>query len=250
MHQLRRTLLLAVQDSPLEGFARRVYGMVSPDKGSKYDRQTYRVMRKILNEHSTCIDVGAYRGEVLRQMLKLAPRGKVFAFEPIPESYRYISQKYKDALTYRVALSDESGEATFYRVIGRPARSGLRKQAYPDPNERVETIRVSLDTLDNVIPNDVKIDFIKIDVEGAELLVLRGGERLIRASKPVIVFEHWPGAAEQFGTSTDQVYDFIVSHCGLRLSTMKRWLDSKESYTRDEFLDAAHSHNEFYFIAY
>jgi len=76
-HWLRKTLLTTIQDSPFEAFLRRLYGIISPDKGSKYDRETRKVMSRVLNKDSNCIDVGAYRGEIVRDMLKLAPFGSL-----------------------------------------------------------------------------------------------------------------------------------------------------------------------------
>jgi FkbM family methyltransferase len=207
-------------------------------------------MQKSLRKDSNCIDVGAYRGETLRDMLKLAPLGKTYAFEPIEENCHYISKKYKRAIVHNIALSDKTGEATFYHVIGRPARSGLQKQAYPDPNELVNTIQVKVKRLDDVLPNDVKIDFIKVDVEGAELHVLRGGEELIKISRPIIVFEHGAELAKQFESSPEQIFDFIGNQCGLNLSSMARWLKREKPYLRQEFVDHVRLNEDFYFIAY
>ena len=250
MHKLRKTLLAAVQDTPFEGFARRLYGILARDRGTKYDRETYQVMQRVLGRDSNCIDIGAYRGEILRQMLTLAPAGRVFAFEPVPGNCRYLAAKYPKAIVHNVALADKTGTADFFHATGRPARSGLKRQKYPDPDEKVETITVKVETLDSVIPPDVRIDFIKIDVEGAELNILRGGERTIRQGRPVIVFEHGPGAISQYGASSEALYDFVVDKLGCKLSTMGRWLAGGEPYSRSEFLDDCYNNREFYFIAY
>jgi FkbM family methyltransferase len=250
MHKLRKTLLTVIQHTPFEGVARRLYGFLARDRGTKYDRETYMVMQRVLGRDSNCIDIGAYRGEILRQMLKLSPGGKVFAFEPVPDNCRYLNKKYPTAEIFNAALADRAGTAEFFHATGRPARSGLKKQKYPDPDEKVEILTVAVQTLDTAIPPDIRIDFIKIDVEGAELNVLRGGERLIRQWRPVIVFEHGPGAISQYEASSEELYDFIVNRTGCKLSTMEKWLAGEAPYSRTGFLDDAGKYGEFYFIAY
>lgn len=249
-HGLRRLLLNTLKDTPAEPIVRRTYTSLAQTKGAKYDRQTSKVMRRRLNSNSNCVDAGCYRGDILREMMRISPHGQLFAFEPIPEDYQFLTRNYGKARIFNIALSDQSGTATFYHVVGRPARSGLRRQRYPDPNEKVEEIVVTVDTLDNVIPKETPIDFIKIDVEGAELSVLRGGKELIKKDQPVIVFEHSPDAAIEYGTKPEEVHDLLSQECGLEVSLMERWLIGETPYTRQEFCRAVYSYAEFYFIAY
>jgi hypothetical protein len=55
---------------------------------------------------------------------------------------------------------------------------------------------------------------IKIDVEGAELLLIRGARETIAKNKPVIVFEHGLGGADSYGHTPEQVFDLLID-CGL-----------------------------------
>lgn len=248
-HRIRKALIRVVRDSPFEAFARRVYGSVSFDQGSRYDRQARKVMRKVIAHDSNCIDVGAYRGETLRDPLKLAPDGQHIAIDPIPENCRYISDKYPMVTVHHAALSDTEGEAVFYCAMGRPARSSLKKQAYPDPDESVREIRVPTRRLDSIVSPDTRYAFIKIDVEGAELLVLRGAENLIRANRPVILFEYLTELAQSFDSPPGDVFDLVSVSYGMDLSSMERWLRQDPPYTRDAFIATAEAKQEFYFIA-
>ena len=249
-HGLRRLLLKTLRDTQVESLATRTYTWLAQTRGAKYDRQAIKVMRRVLKSNSNCLDVGCYRGEILREMISISTNGQVFAFEPIPENYQFLTRKYAKVKVFNIAVGDRRGTAKFYHVVGRPARSGLRRQRYPDPNEKVEEIVVTVDTLDNVIPKATPIHFIKIDVEGAELSVLRGGIELIKKDQPVIVFEHSIDAAQEYGTLPEEIYDLLSGEGGLELSLMESWLMGEIPYTRQGFCHAVYSCSEFYFVAY
>jgi len=224
--------------------------LISQGKGVQYDRETFKIMNKVLAQNSNCVDVGSYRGEILREMVKIVPNGQIFAFEPVPENYHYIVKKFKNVTLFNVALSDKRGTSTFCHVPGRPAKSGLKRLEYPDSNEKINEIVVDVETLDNLIPKSIPVDFIKVDVEGAELSVLRGGLELLKKYKPVVVFEYCIYFAKAYDSTPEKIYDFLTYECGLNISLMTRWLEGKSSYTRDEFSEIVYSVSEFYFMAY
>ncbi|MEZ4983026.1 MAG: FkbM family methyltransferase [Saprospiraceae bacterium] len=68
-------------------------------------------------------------------------------------------------------------KTTFNYVVSNPAYSGLQKRRYDRPNEIDEKIEVETDLLDNVLAEDTRIDFMKIDVEGGEFFVLKGAQK-------------------------------------------------------------------------
>ena len=137
-------------------------------------------MAKVLNKTSKRGDVGCHLGSVLRHILKFFPEGNHFSFEPIPEFAEILKGKFSKVHVYEVALSDSKGETSFCHVVGNPGHNGFIRQNYPRPNVEVKNIRVKTDKMDNIIPEDVKIDFIKVDVEGAELKVFQGAVQTIQ----------------------------------------------------------------------
>jgi FkbM family methyltransferase len=165
--------------------------------------------------------------------------------------YQNLVAKYKDTNCHilDIALSNETGFTTFNYVVSNPAYSGLKKRQYDRETEEDTTIQVKIDKMDNVIPAMVKVDLIKIDVEGGELLVLEGAKETIIRNKPVIIFEHGLGASEFYNSSPDKVFQLLTS-CGLRVSLMKRWLQGKTPFTEAEFKEEFYSRRNYYFIAY
>jgi FkbM family methyltransferase len=236
--------------SPAEPWLRRAHGRLARGQGARYDRETSEVMRRVLRPASTCVDVGSYRGAILRQMVTLAPRGRHFAFEPVPENHRYLQAHFPTAHVARIALADYHGEGVFHHAVGRPARSGLRRVAYPDPGQATQAIPVVVDTLDRSLPADTSIDLLKIDVEGGELAVLRGGASVIRRSHPVVVFECGSERAAVYGVRPEQLYDFLRHDLGLQVSLMRRWLDGRAGLHRAEFCELLDAELEFCFLAY
>src|SRR3990172_193426 len=64
------------------------------DKNTYYDILTELVMQRVLTPASVCIDVGCYKGSILRLMMKYVPQGRFLAFEPLPQLYKRILKKF------------------------------------------------------------------------------------------------------------------------------------------------------------
>ncbi len=220
-------------------------------KNLEYDRLTKLIMRRVINNNSNCIDVGCHKGEILDIILKYSPEGKHYAFEPIPYLFIQLEKKYKNkALVYPYALSDKTGNSSFQFVKNAPAYSGIKKRKYDIARPNIEEIKVELRTLDEIIPADTKIDFIKIDVEGGEFGVIKGAKKLLKNSQPNVVFECGLGASEYYGTNPIELYNFITKEAGLKISTLKSFIKNSKPLTSNEFDDYFKKNKEYYFVAH
>jgi len=207
-------------------------------------------MKQVISSTSNCIDVGCHKGEMLDLMIKHAPKGQHLGFEPIPSFFKILEEKYSGiAKIYSCALSDQDGETTFQYVKNAPAYSGIKKRHYDIENPEIEKINVSLETLDNLIEVDFKIDLIKIDVEGAELGVLKGAIKTIKRNKPVIIFEFGLGASDYYGTTPKDIYSLLVEECGLGVFKLDDWIKGRSPMSLQELDDAYNKEGEYYFIA-
>jgi len=215
-----------------------------------YDECTIRIMASVLNKDSNCVDVGCHTGNILRKMIEFAPRGIHHAFEPIPELAAQLRQEFPGVKVFEVALSSTSGKAPFRHVVSRPAYSGLREREYPGRDEEIEMIDVKTEKLDVILSGQLKVDFMKVDVEGAELQVFHGAIQTITTDKPFIVFEHGLGAAEYYGTRPEAVYDLLVEQCGLAISLLPRWLQQGPALDREGFIGEFDARSNFYFLAH
>lgn len=221
-------------------------------KNLKYDRLSKKIISLCVRPDSSCVDVGAHRGEILDLFLQFAPLGHHLAFEPIPSLYNALVKKYPGSCRiYSFALGDRIGKTSFQLVRNAPAYSGILRRNYSIRHPEVEEIEVEMATLDSVVKEEENIDFMKIDVEGAELQVLLGARRTLCRCKPNIIFECGLGASEYYGTSPEDVYDFLTDAVGLKISTLKGWLsDRSQSLTRDEFSQHFKHNTEYYFFAH
>jgi FkbM family methyltransferase len=221
---LRRQLVNLLYDTPLESTARHIYEYVFERTNYEDNRQMSEILQRVLAPDSVCVDVGCYRGKFLRQMMRLAPMGRVFAFEPAPYHHDYLRKRFPEAQIFPVALGQTAGMATFYFDEQYPARSRLAASGSARPSHKTREVTVCVDTLDNVLPQDLIVDLIKIDVEGAEYDVIRGGESTIRKSRPVVLFEHGPGGPRNGQCPSCSLHELLTQDMGLRVFTLAGWL--------------------------
>jgi FkbM family methyltransferase len=207
--------------------------------GLRRDLRDHNAMRLLvavgLAHDGHGIDVGAHEGSVLREMSRLAPMGRHLGFEPIPELRQRLEREFGEGSNVEIrgtALSDTAGEATFHHVVTAPGYSGLRRREM-SPGEEVRPITVTTARLDDVLPDGFEPALIKIDVEGAELLVLRGAAETVARYKPIVLFEHGVGGFERYGAPPGDLFDLLVADCGLRIFD----LAGEGPYSRGQFED-------------
>lgn len=215
----------------------------------KYDRFTESILKKVLTKDSVCVDIGCHKGEVLDIMIKYASESQHYGIEPIPSMCKELQKRYPGHHIFCTALSDDNGTAEFQLVKNAPAYSGLRKRDYDGRKVEIETIEVQVQRLDDIIAEGKKVDLIKIDVEGAELGVLKGSRRIIGTYKPYVLFEHGKGAADHYGTKPGDVFSFFREF-GMGIYTLDGFLSGEPALGEGEFERQFEGSVNYYFIAH
>ncbi|SMX58436.1 putative methyltransferase FkbM [Bradyrhizobium sp. ORS 285] len=146
-------------------------------------------LRRHIRPGDIVCDVGANKGSFLYWLARWSAPGRVIAFEPQPDLAhgltRLCSQFALDNVVIepRAAYSCTSRKTLFVPEGHQPGASLLQ------PAERSKPIAVQTVALDDYLPATGHVSAIKIDVEGAELDVLRGAERTLRRCRPLLVVE-------------------------------------------------------------
>ena len=173
------------------------------------DRRLHQFLSFALKPGSNCLDVGAHEGLFLADFRRVAPNGLHIAYEPVPHLFRHLAVAYPEVDVRERALSNDNGEISFVFVPEEPAYSGIDSWTYPI-GMKTEPITVGAERLDDHVPNGWLPDFVKIDVEGAEGLVMEGAVRTLRSARPAIAFEHGCGGSDHLGVSDRDLYSLLA----------------------------------------
>ncbi len=192
-----------------------------------YEPEVYAEWAAALRPGVTVLDVGAHYGFfTLAAAKRVGPTGRVFAFEPSSATVAILERHIRmngwgdRAVAVPLVAGDRDGEVTFFTFGTSMAASLGRanvKELNPERPAEVGEERVAATTLDRFCrERGLTPALLKVDVEGAELLVLRGAAGLLRAARPRVLCEVHPAQMQNVGC---RVADFeaFVRDAGYRI---------------------------------
>ena len=156
-----------------------------------------RIVEGLVRGGDVVVDIGGAWGAYAYQFARrVGPRGRVYVFEPHPanqDSLQAIRAGRSNITIYATALSDHTGEAELHIPTVRGHQlTNLSSLATPDDTSSVmhDAVPVQVERLDAILlPGGPAVTFMKCDVEGHELVVLRGAEQTLRRSLPALLIE-------------------------------------------------------------
>jgi FkbM family methyltransferase len=170
--------------------------------GGTYEPQVMEVLRRLLPPDAVVIDVGANIGVFAVVMARLAPKGRVFAFEPAPENFAYLlrniaANRAGNVTAEQSAVWDRPGTVPFVYTPESPSGSFVAAGGSEPPG----TMAVEAVRLDDYVTGLGlrRIDLVMIDAEGAEMPVLRGASQTLVAHRPALLVEVNPVSLRRFG---------------------------------------------------
>jgi FkbM family methyltransferase len=179
----------------------------------RYEPQETRVMDLLSAEALDILDVGANIGWYAVRFAKRRPQARVHAFEPMPVSHGFLQRNVAangvgaQVRCYSHGLSDASGSFEFFIAPAGGTNASLRNVAGAHDARAVTGLALTLDQW--AANQEVRPDFIKCDVEGAELLVFRGGRETLRRDRPIVFAELLRKWSKPFGYHPNDMLGFF-----------------------------------------
>jgi FkbM family methyltransferase len=180
------------------------------------------------------LDIGANRGQILREAVRVAPQGRHVAFEPIPSLAAELQRAFPQVDCRPLALAARAEITQFCHFTRLDGWSGLRRHpSISDDQGAPEYIDVQVSTLD-IEAAELTPNVIKIDVEGAELAVLEGGRAVLTRARPLVIFEHVAQASSLYGDAPGAPWD-LLTDLGYRIFAVT----GDGPFTRAEFVKSS-----------
>ncbi len=151
-----------------------------------HEKNSTEEVKNVIKPGMKILEVGANIGYYALLETRLAgPSGKLYAIEPAPHNFESLKKNLelngvKNAYLHQAAFGEKRDKAVFY-VYDRSNLSSFIKRE--DMGMKVEEVEVDILTLDDFLLNKDVVDFIRMDVEGYEREILRGGEKALSGDK-------------------------------------------------------------------
>ncbi|MHC4375001.1 MAG: FkbM family methyltransferase [Planctomycetota bacterium] len=184
------------------------------------EERAHQVIERAISEGDHCMDIGCHLGSVLAELTSMSKSGRHVAIEPLPYKAEWLTKKFPQVEVHQVALGPEPGEVDFYFNPKASGFSGLKVHK-EDPG--IQKLTVPLRRLDDVVPDDRKFSFLKIDVEGGELGLFQGATGILTEQRPVILFECTQTGLDSFDNQASQVFE-ALDQVDYAIYLLKDWL--------------------------
>lgn len=179
-----------------------------------YEKENLMLIKKFVKQNSTMFDIGANIGLMAIPILSMNKEITVISIEPSPNTFPFLkkthdSNQYKNNwILVNEAISNQVGKVDFQ--LSTPANGAYESMLDTKRSEFINTVKVNCNTIDHIwdASGRPKVSFIKIDIEGADLLALMGSYNCINNCKPVILMEWNQTNIKPFNLANKDLLDF------------------------------------------
>lgn len=207
------------------------------DAPDRFEMAVNAVYSRVLPEGGIALDLGAHKGKHTLPMAKaVGPEGTTYAFEPIFEKFSQLVAALDDAnltqvAAFNVCCGDRCGVVTFTYLPDDPGKSAIKIRPELQTSSVRKAVQSSLCVrIDSFLGQLDALDFVKIDVEGAELTALRGMSELIGRTRPIIHVEIGLPSLKAFEVDPVEIFDFFGERDYDLLDVLGTPLPDRQSY--------------------
>lgn len=179
-----------------------------------YEATDSAMIMRLISPGDSVIDIGANMGWYSINIAKTYPSSKIYAFEPIPKTYEFLENNIRlnhvqNIAAHHFGLSNERKDLVFYFY---PEGSGNASSANLSERSDAELVTCHVERLDDFVKtNNLNVDFIKCDVEGAELFAFLGAKETLQRDKPIVFTEMLRKWAAKFKYHPNEIIALFAS---------------------------------------
>ncbi len=179
----------------------------------RYEEAELELMLRLLKSCRTVVDIGGNVGWFVMNAARAYPEKAFYAFEPVPKTYdsllRNLTLNKIDTIhTYNLAVAETDKEITLYYYPECSANASAQNVSGTTHAAQTACRAVSLDSF--AAKHKLKIDFIKCDIEGAELFAFKGAVRILKQDRPMVFSEILRKWSAKFGYHPNDLLDFFA----------------------------------------
>lgn len=181
--------------------------------GQLWEKESIIDFYNLIDDKSyNIVDIGAQSG-LYTLYAKYKPNSQFYAYEPFPITYEILNKnldmnQITNVKTFNLAISDKQGNSTLNTC---KTHNGLHTMGNPLRFNDVLSIPIKTTTLDiEFYDKNIPVHFIKIDTEGHEYFILKGGIKTIQKYKPIIQLEYNTTNMKQCNVSDQMLNDLIL----------------------------------------
>jgi FkbM family methyltransferase len=205
-------------------FGKKAYmKMSAQDQRRQYSRHHYhdsesKLLGLFVQAGDICLDVGANLGSYAYYISEIVgEKGVVYAFEPVVETFKALqgniaASRLTNVYAQNMGISNRNGKTRIFmpKIDGLPShgRAYLSEQPTKETGECQDVVVTTIDDFYAASGLD-RVDFIKMDIEGAELLAVQGAVRVISQHHPVLLLEVEPRYTERFGYEPSDIFSLL-----------------------------------------
>lgn len=183
---------------------------------SDYEAENYTFLQKQVKPGMHILDIGAHLGLFSATCSQLTgEQGKIICFEPTPGTFAILKETLRlnhcnNVTALQAAVSSKEGKATFY--VSETAGCNSNSLVKNKSDREASGYDVRLVTIDSIVAEySVNPSLIKIDAEGAELDVLKGGAKTFAQHKPILILGLHPAFINQKGDSLEAIWELLAN---------------------------------------